>query len=577
MTHTVADALALAVKRHGVTDVFGQSLPSAFFLAATRHGLRQVSYRTENAGGAMADGYARVTGQVAVIGAQNGPAATLLVPPFAEAMKASVPIVGLVQDVPRATRDRNAFQEFDHFALFAGCTKWIRQLTDPARVDDYVDMAFTAAASGRPGPVVLLLPKDILVEEAPAPALGRRTASLGEFPLDRPRAGADEVTQAARMLADAERPFVIAGGGVHLSRAYEPLARLQSAAKLPVATTTMGKGSVDESHPLSAGQFGSFMGRTSPTRGMRDYVADADVVLLVGSRTNENGTDGWRALPTDATYIHVDVDPIEVNRNYDAIRLVGDARAVLTDLATEIETLDLAKRHARARSVEVAIEAARQQYADEAYEVRTSDATPIRPERIMAELDALLTPDTVVVADASYSTIWMAAHLRARAAGQRFLSPRGLAGLGWGLPMALGAKLARPQAQVVCIVGDGGFGHVWAELETAVREDLPVTVILLNNSILGFQKHAELFSFDEYTSAIAFHPVDHAAIARAVGAGGVRVESASDLRAALDDALHADRLTLVEVLTDPDAFPPITAWDGHDERLRVTLPFARTG
>jgi acetolactate synthase-1/2/3 large subunit len=293
----------------------------------------------------MADGYARVTGRVAVIGAQNGPAATLLVPPFAEAMKASVPIVGLVQDVPRATRDRNAFQEFDHFALFAGCTKWIRQLTDPARVDDYVDMAFTAAASGRPGPVVLLLPKDILVEEAPAPALGRRTASLGEFPLDRPRAGADEVTQAARMLADAERPFVIAGGGVHLSRAYEPLARLQSAAKLPVATTTMGKGSVDESHPLSAGQFGSFMGRTSPTRGMRDYVADADVVLLVGSRTNENGTDGWRALPTDATYIHVDVDPIEVNRNYDAIRLVGDARAVLTDLAAEMETLDLAKRH----------------------------------------------------------------------------------------------------------------------------------------------------------------------------------------------------------------------------------------
>jgi acetolactate synthase-1/2/3 large subunit len=575
MTHTVADALALAVKRHGVTDVFGQSLPSAFFLAAARHGLRQVSYRTENAGGAMADGYARVTRRVAVIGAQNGPAATLLVAPFAEAMKASIPLVGFIQDVPRALRDRNAFQELDHFELFRGCTKWIRQLNDPARVDDYVDMAFTAAATGRPGPAVLMLPKDILVEEAVAPMLGRRTSNLGSFPLDRGRADAGQVATAARLLAEAERPLVVAGGGVHLSGAYEPLRLLQTIAHLPVSTTTMGKGSVDESHPLSAGQLGSFMGHGSPTRGLREYVAGADVVLFVGSRTNENGTDAWRALATDATYIHVDVDPVEVNRNYDAVRLVGDARAVLNDLVDELRTLDLGKRSRTAQAATAAIAAAREQYAGEAKAVLSSDASPIRPERVMAELDRLLTPDSIVVADASYSTIWMAAHLRAQRSGQRFLSPRGLAGLGWGFPMALGAKLARPDSPVVCIVGDGGFGHVWAELETAVRENLPVTLIVLNNSILGFQKHAEIFAFSEYTSAIDFQPVDHAMVARAVGAHGIRVEHAKEIRPALRQALTSDRVTLVEVITDPDAYPPITAWDGQDEQMRTTLTFSR--
>lgn len=563
---TVADALALAVKRHGVTDVFGQSLPSAFFLAAARHGLRQVTYRTENAGGAMADGYARLTGKVGVIGAQNGPAATLLVAPFAEALQASVPLVGLVQDVPRAVRDRNAFQELDHFELFKGCTKWMRQLTDPARVDDYVDMAFTAAASGRPGPVVLMLPKDLLNEEVPVGLLPR-LSSLGHFPLDRPRAERASMARAARLLAEAERPLVVAGGGVHLSGAAEELARLQATAMLPVSTTTMGKGCVDEAHPLSAGQIGSFMGVTSPTRGMREYVLGADVVLLVGTRTNENGTDTWRALPPGAAYIHVDMDPVELNRNYDALRLLGDARSVLEDLVAELGDLDLTKRRAAESSAVAAIASSRDQYAAEAGALRSSEASPLRPERVMAELDSLLTPESVVVADASYSTIWMAAHLRCRRVGQRFLSPRGLAGLGWGLPLALGAKLARPDVPVVAIVGDGGFGHVWGELETAVRENLPVTLIVLNNSILGFQKHAELVGFGEYTSAIPFEPVDHAAIARAVGGEGIRVERPHEIRPALEKALGSDRLTLVEIVTDPDAYPPITAWDGKDEVL----------
>lgn len=569
MTSTVADAIIAALLRHGITAGFGQSLPSALFLAAQRHGLKQVSYRTENAGGAMADAYARVTNQITIVGAQNGPAATLLVAPLAEAMKASIPILALVQDVPTAARDRNAFQELDHFELFRGTTKWVRQLNDPSRVDDYVDMAIAAANTGRPGPVVLLLPKDILMANAPVPA-HPRVSNLGSFPLDRVRPAGEKVRLAAELLAKAANPLIIAGGGVHLSNASAELARLQEIGSLPVATTNMGKGSVSEEHPLSLGVVGNYMGTFSATRHLRSLVSEADVVLLVGSRTNENGTDAWSLLPQDSTLIHLDLDGTEAGRNYESIRLIGDARLGLEDLCTELSLLNLSRRRKGRSAIEATIARGKQAHADEASELTSSTASPIRPERVMAELDALLDENTIVVADASYSSIWMNNYLRARKAGQRFIAPRGLAGLGWGFPMALGAQVAHPEARVVCISGDGGFGHVWSELETAVREKLPVTLIVLNNSILGFQKHAELAQFGEHTSAINFSPVDHAGIAEAVGAKAIRVNDPGEIRAALQAGLASDLVTLIEVRTDPNAHPPITLWDAELAADRIS-------
>jgi acetolactate synthase-1/2/3 large subunit len=309
------------------------------------------------------------------------------------------------------------------------------------------------------------------------------------------------------------------------------------------------------------------MGPTAPAHHLRGLVRSADVILLAGTRTNENGTDGWRLLPDDATYISIDIDGGEVNRNYDAVRLAGDARLTLDDLRDSMSGMDLSLRSGTAKEVAAAIAEGKARYAQDAWPLLTSSASPVRPERVMAELDRLLPDDAITVADASYSTIWMSCHLRSRRPGQRFISPRGLAGLGWGLPLALGAKAAQPDAPVVCITGDGGFGHVWAELETAVRERLAVTVIVLNNSILGFQKHAELYNFGAHTSAIDFEPVDHAAIARAVGAAGVRIEDPADVGPALEKALATGTVTLLDIMTDPDAYPPITAWSGHQDVL----------
>src|SRR5262245_22035934 len=230
-----AHIVARALKRHGVELVFGQSLPSALHLVAPEFGIRQIAYRTENAGASMADGYARMSHKVAVVTGQNGPAAALLVSGLAEALKASVPVVALVQDVRRAQTDRNAFQDLDHPELFRACSKWVRRVSEFSRIDDYVDMAFTAAASGRPGPAVLLCPQDLLQEARPEAAPAARRRSLGSYPLDRVVADPARVAQAAALLAAARSPLVVAGGGVHLSGAQAELAHLQQTASLPVA------------------------------------------------------------------------------------------------------------------------------------------------------------------------------------------------------------------------------------------------------------------------------------------------------------------------------------------------------
>jgi acetolactate synthase-1/2/3 large subunit len=554
-SNTVAHAIVRALKRHGITTTFGQSLPSMLHLAAEEGGLKQIAYRTENAGGYMADAHARLTNRPSIVTAQNGPAAALLVAPLAEALKVSIPIIALVQDVARNQTDKNAFQDLDHMGLFAPVTKWVRRITDASRVEDYIDQAFAIACSGRPGPVALMLPADLLVEPA---VESTRKKSLGYFPLDRTVASPESVEHAAELLASARKPIIIAGGGVHISGAYEALTALQADAHLLVATTVMGKGAVNEQHPLSVGVVGYFMGPNSASRYQRPLVADADVILLVGTRTNQNATDSWQLYPKNATYIHLDVDGHEAGRNYEAERLIGDARLTLEALRAALVKKDLSKRAAARSELEAKIAASKAKGADESKAVRESAAQPIRPERITHELQSLLTGDSIVVADASYSSIWIANGLTALKAGQRFITPRGLAGLGWGFPMALGAKEARPEAEVFCLVGDGGFGHVWSELETAARMNIKVTLILINNGILGYQKHAENVKFGAHTSAVNFAPVDHAAIARNCGCHGIRVTDPAFLAAALREARNATTTTLIEVMCDENAFPPIT-------------------
>src|SRR5208282_4309699 len=265
-----------------------------------------------------------------------------------------------------------------------------------------------------------------------------------------------------------------------------------------------------------------------------------------------------------ATYIHVDVDASEIGRNYEALRLVGDARETLKAL-----TQRLAGRRPADPELQRAIAAARTRHQEDMQPLFGSNQSPIRPERLMADIQTVLTEETIVVADASYSTLWIACYLRSLTAGMRFITPRGLAGLGWGLPLALGAKVARPKNPVLTVVGDGGFAHVWSELETSRRMNLPVVVVVLNNGVLAYQKDAEDVKFGQHTSACTFYPVDHTLIAHACGCRGVRVDAPGDFLPILREALAADVTTLIDVVTDPEAYPPITFFEGKLEEVRA--------
>jgi acetolactate synthase-1/2/3 large subunit len=565
---TVAERIALALKRHGVDTIFAQSLPSAVILAAEAIGIRQVAYRQENMGGAMADGYARVSGKIAVVAAQNGPAATLLVPPLAEAYKASIPVVALVQDVELPQLDRNAFQELDHFALFSSCAKWVRRILTADRADDYVDGAFVAAGTGRPGPAVLLLPADLLREPAP-PSRTHRSMRSGTWPIDRTRPATEAVERAADMIAAARTPVIMAGGGAISEGAAVALSRLQEIAHLPVFTTNMGKGSVDEFHPLSCGVLGALVGPRSLGRRMRPILDEADVVLLVGTRTNQNGTDSWRLIPSAAELIHIDIDPEEIGRNYQALRLAGDAQTTLDALREALQGCDLGHLQNRRPELERRIAAAWHAFDIDRAPLTESNRRPIRPERMMKDLQDVLTPETTVVADASYSSMWIVGQLRALRAGMRFITPRGLAGLGWGLPLAIGAKLARPQHPVVAIVGDGGFAHSWAEIETMVRSRLPVVVIVINNGVLGYQNDAETVKFGRSTTACQLGPVSHAEIARACGCDAIRIDAPDAVLPALKAAIKSGRPWLIDVMSAPDAHPPISLYAGTLDKLDV--------
>ncbi|KUL93319.1 hypothetical protein DK26_23540 [Bosea sp. WAO] len=557
---TVAELLAAELEKAGIDLIFGQGSPSALTLAAERRGLRQIGFRTENAGTAMADGFARASGRLGCIATQNGAAAALVAAGLSESFKASIPVLVLVQDVERAHVDRNAFQEFDHAALFASCTKWFRRLDDGARALEMLRKAILLATSGRPGPVALAIPADVLAERLPQPRAPRSVPAV--FPSLRQQPEPAAIAEAARLLANARTPIIVAGGGVHISGAQADLADLQQRFALGVATTIMGKGAVSEADPLSLGVVGSAMGPGSPSRAMRTLIRSADVVMFVGNRTNDNGTASWNLFPGSAEFIHVDVAVDEAIRNYPALPLIGDARTTLRALSLAMAGLaDAESGAARRRPLLAdAIAKARAATADEVAALTLRSGDPLRPEHLMHVLQDRSPRDTVFVADASYSSLWVSQYLQAHESGRRFLFPRGLAGIGWGYPLALGARLALPSTPVVAVVGDGGFSHCWAELECAVRHGIDVKLIVLNNAVLGFQRHAEMLRFGQPTEVCAITRIDHAMIARAVGCANATVASASELPAALDAMFAEKGPSLLDVHVDPGAFPPIAGF-----------------
>jgi acetolactate synthase-1/2/3 large subunit len=346
------------------------------------------------------------------------------------------------------------------------------------------------------------------------------------------------------------------------TRSTSAIARLQRLAGLPAATTNMGKGSIDEAHGLAMGVIGNTMGSRSPTKFFKPYIQEADLVIFVGTRTNENGTAAWSLFPESAHYVQIDVDADEIGRNYPAMRLLGDARSTVEAVCDLLEGRIESSAAKRLTELMPVFAEARASYTNEIAPYVETTASPMRPERIVAELGRQV-DDTIWVADASYSSLWLVHYIQSAYPGTRFITPRGLAGLGWGFPMAIGARLASPGTRVVCLTGDGGFAHCWAELETARRHGVALTILVLNNGVLGFQINSEESRYGTHTDVCHFGPIDHVAIARACGCQGRTVESVDQLRVALDEAASFDGPFVIDARTDPSAFPPLTAFESQ--------------
>ncbi len=555
------EALVRLLELHGVEIIFGlcgdTSLPFYDALQRLDHGMRHVLTRDERSAAYMADGYARVSGKVGVCEGPSGGGATYILPGVVEANESSVPILAITTDISVSSRGRFTLTELDQRALFRPLTKWNTVLDSSAELPDAVRTAFREMTSARPGAAHIGLPFDVQngpVDEAELWA----DREFGAYPATREAPDATEVARAADVLCAAARPLIICGGGVVISGAEAALRRLAELLGAPVATSISGKGSIVDDHPLALGVVGS-NGGTDETRAIVDQ---ADVVLFVGARAGSVTTERWRHPdPKTVRVVHIDADPRVIGVNYEtAAGLLGDARLCLEALAGEIERRAYAAPE-RVLGADAVARAKAEKFA--AFDaLARSDATPIRPERLVADLEAVLPEDAVVVADPGTPCPYFSGYYKVAKTGRHMFSNRAHGALGYSLPAALGAAFARPDAKVVSVMGDGSFGFVAGELETVQRLGLPVTFVVVSNATFGWIKAGQRAGYQGRYFSVDFTATDHARIAEAYGIRSWRVTEPGELRKALGAAVESGGPALVDVVCQPlhEARAPVSEW-----------------
>jgi acetolactate synthase I/II/III large subunit len=554
-TLTGADAVVEMLRAHGVEVIFGlcgdTSLP--LYDALGRLGsIRHVLTRDERHAAYMADGYARLSGKVGVCEGPSGGGATYILPGLVEANESSVPILAINTDVSVSSRNRFTLTELDQRALMRPLTKWNAVLDRSADIPRVLRKAFEAMTTGRPGAAHIALPFDVQngpVERSDVWA----DPTMGSFPSRRVAPDASMVELASRLLRKAKNPLFICGGGVVLSGAEAELMTLAENLSAPVATTISGKGSVDERCAHSVGVVGS-NGGTPETRAVVDA---ADVVVFVGCRAGSVTTERWRhPAPGKARIIHIDVDPAVPGTNYQVdVPLIGDARLCLAALN---EALEGYKRDGDLSFVDTQKRAKFEKFEA----LARSEDTPIKPERVVSTLNAVLDADAIVVADPGTPCPYLSAYYVVRGTGRRYFSNRAHGALGYAAAASMGAHIARPQVKTVAVMGDGSFGMCVGELETAVRLKLPITFIVIANAVYGWIKAGQKTGYSQRYFSVDFGVTDHARVAEAFGVKSWRVTQPAELSGVLKKALASDGPTLVDIVCQPlhEAKAPVSEW-----------------
>jgi len=555
-----AEALVTMLQRYGVRHVFGlcgdTSLPVYDALYRLDHGITHILTRDERSAAYMADAYARVTGRVGVCEGPSGGGATYILPGVVEANESSIPILAITTDIGVGSRGRYVLTELDQKALFQPLTKWNDVLLNADQIPATFRRAFRAMTTGRPGSAHLGVPFDVQKQPVDE-ALLWADARHQTYPAEPVGPDPEAVERFVEALLTASDPVIIAGGGPVISGAFGELQRLAERLSIPIATSISGQGAIAENHPLSVGVVGS-NGGVPETRKVID---EADCVLFIGCRAGSVTTERWRHPAIGTRILHIDIDPDVIGANYETeAALIGDARLALQSIN---ELLVKENMGSQKRTLDASRLAAMRAQKFAAFEaLATSNETPIRPERVVAALSRHLPDDAVIVADPGTPCPYLSAYLQLKRPGRDFISNRAHGALGYSLPAVIGAKIGRPEARCVAVMGDGSFGFACGEMETIQRLGLPVTLVVINNSAFGWIKAGQRSSFDERYFSVDFTPGRHANIARAFGIEAFEVVEPAALDSVMQKALSADHPTLVDITCQPlhEANAPVSEW-----------------
>ncbi|MBI2385356.1 MAG: thiamine pyrophosphate-binding protein [Elusimicrobia bacterium] len=556
--NTVAELILGQLKREGVRTVYGIPGGPATPLFDAFHGepgLRLVAPRHEAGAAFMALGDARVTGRAGVCLLTTGPGATNAVTAVAAAKTDGLPVLVLTAQTSTASFGKGSLQDstesgVDTVALFRPITKMSAMLANPAAAGTVLRQALRTAMTGRRGPVHLSVPTDLMLLPAAGAPLAPPQYRSEPRLFDR-----EAVQRCARRLLDARRPGILAGHGVNLGGAQAELLELAELLSIPVATTPKGKGAFPETHPLSLRVFGL---ASSPLSERYLLSEGTDALLVVGSSLHENSTSGWDPRLGAGALMQQDVEPATIGRNYPVeVALAGDAKTTLRELLFELRR-GLARGEAPpegARGAFSRFKAGVPAYLDK--DAMASDATPIKPQRLMSELDAALPEDALLFLDVGANTLWATHYLTATGRNAFIHNWGEFAAMGFGVAAAVGGKLAAPGRPVIAVVGDGGFAMAGMEVSTAVTENAPVVWVVLNDARLNAVHHGQTLQYKGRTMGTEFRRMDVAGVARALGAWSRRVVRPGDIGAAVADALASGRPAVVDVLVDAAEVPPI--------------------
>jgi acetolactate synthase-1/2/3 large subunit len=575
-------ALIRSLEAEGVDVVFG--LPGGAILPVydplLDSPLRHILVRHEQGAGHMAEGYAHVTGKPGVAMVTSGPGATNIVTPLADAYMDSIPMVCITGQVARPSIGTDAFQEADVTGITQAVTKHNFLVQNAQDIPMIVREAFHIATTGRPGPVLIDLPKDLVDANNPASAMEWVWPSDAEVAAELPgykpttKGHPLKIREAAELIQSARRPVIYAGGGILKARAAEVLRELAELIGVPVVTTLMARGAFPDSHPLALGMPGMHGNYTAVMS-----LQKADLLIALGTRFDDRVTGKVAGFAPDAKVIHVDIDPAELGKvRQPDVPIVGDCRQVIGEIVRAVRDLTEHGTTAPDRSEWRSTISGWQERYPLAYEPHV-DGDALKPQMVIETLRSSATDDTILVSGVGQHQMWASQYWRFEEP-YTFVNSGGLGTMGFSVPAAIGAKVGRPDRTVWAVDGDGCFQMTAQELVTASTERIPVKIAILNNGYLGMVRQwQEMFYEERYSEVyLSLDLPDYVKWAEAMGCVGIRVESPEEVQPAIDKANEIDdRPVVVEFRTDDreKVFPMVPSGKANDE-IQVP-PFQRGG